>query len=679
MLLPEQSKRRLAHRIRRRLRHHLPRRGVHHRCHLLQDHLLDEVALRGEEEVQRLLRRHLQPLGLLSGGGGGGVALEALAQLLQPVHVQARQRSARVGIRSAVEHLPQGVLRARRVVREEPPRKVRVALRCDGVVFVLREANALEDGESAEDVGHPGRNLERVLVALHLLHLLRHVPDAHALASERALSIHALHLLANGLAQLLARKVAELIAHSLLNARLRLLGPAALGQLLQNQRQRLHDPGLHDDVLLPLGHEPEVDQVLRDLRVILGDQVRDVLEEAVLQVLLDLDAHPEVEDAQPPVGSAQEVAGVRVTVQQARIQQHRQVRVQRHSRQPPHIPCLGRGQTLAVDPLGDKDSVGAELVNHFRGRHRIQTPRLHGLKEALRVHSLPLIVQLVHEPRAPLVDEADKVGVELHEALVRRRDDAAEVEVQRDVQHHVRPLNLHGHLRAIRQHSLVDLPDARRGNWRRGQGLEDVRDRALAEGRELLGDDVLGDVCRKRLHSVLKLAQLRYVRRRQQVAADRQRLSDLDGGGAELGADLQDLLRAHRHVLLPVLAAVLVLVAQQPDAPPAKRLRQLHRPPILERPALREKLLSLDRVVLASLVRHLGVIPRDGREPDDRSRPQGKRLRVERVAVEEVLVGVSGDDMDGVGDRLQGRGSCFLCCFLGLQHLRREKRQDLVD
>eukprot|EP00961_Rhodomonas_salina_P163135 2197212-Rhodomonas_salina.1 len=119
--------------------------------------------------------------------------------------------------------------------------------------------------------------------------------------------------------------------------------------------------------------------------------------------------------------------------------------------QPRHsslLTCLGRGQTLAVDPLGDKDSVGAELVNHFRGRHRIQTPRLHGLKEALRVHSLPLIVQLVHEPRAPLVcntgiaqrglwtDEADKVGVELHEALVRRRDDAAEVEVQRDVQHH---------------------------------------------------------------------------------------------------------------------------------------------------------------------------------------------------------------------------------------------------
>lgn len=65
-----------------------------------------------------------------------------------------------------------------------------------------------------------------------------------------------------------------------------------------------------------------------------------------------LEGHPPVEDAQLTICRAEQVAGVRVTVQGARVEEHRQVRVDGDPAQPRHVLRAGGRKALPFDPLG---------------------------------------------------------------------------------------------------------------------------------------------------------------------------------------------------------------------------------------------------------------------------------------------------------------------------------------
>ena len=67
---------------------------------------------------------------------------------------------------------------------------------------------------------------------------------------------------------------------------------------------------------------------------------------------------PEVQDAELPLGGAQQVAWVRVCVQEAGVQQLQQVGVEREGHQAVHVRGGAVGQLLAVDPLGGQDLTG---------------------------------------------------------------------------------------------------------------------------------------------------------------------------------------------------------------------------------------------------------------------------------------------------------------------------------
>eukprot|EP00966_Prymnesium_polylepis_P285502 6594817-Prymnesium_polylepis.1 len=58
---------------------------------------------------------------------------------------------------------------------------------------------------------------------------------------------------------------------------------------------------------------------LRDGVVVLRVEVCDELQQAVLQVARHVEGHPPIQDAEPAVGRAQQVARVRVAVQASSV------------------------------------------------------------------------------------------------------------------------------------------------------------------------------------------------------------------------------------------------------------------------------------------------------------------------------------------------------------------------
>eukprot|EP00960_Hanusia_phi_P014867 440152-Hanusia_phi.AAC.1 len=92
---------------------------------------------------------------------------------------------------------------------------------------------------------------------------------------------------------------------------------------------------------------------------------------------------------------------MRIAVQQSRVKEHRKVSVERYPAQPPHILLRALLESLPDHPAGREDPLGRQLGDDLGCGNGVEGAGLHGGEEALRVDRLPLVVQLVHETRAP--------------------------------------------------------------------------------------------------------------------------------------------------------------------------------------------------------------------------------------------------------------------------------------
>ena len=291
---------------------------------LLEQQLLHVPPLRREQHLEQLVLRAIGSrlrFGIRRGGAIRSEALRHLDELLEGA-------LALGGASLRVQHRAQRRLGARRLVGEQSLREVREGLLDERVVLVGGEPDALERGECARHVEDVGRHAEHLAVPpLHLLHDVRHRAHVDALRGELLRHL-LLHLGARLGAQLLLGELgAVAVAPLLLDALADLLRPPTLRELPQHEREAVGEVGRAHTLELLGRREAQVHKVVGHRLVVLAVDVGDELDEGVLQVRGHRQRHPPVEDAQPPVRRAQQVAGVRVAVQRSRFEQHRQVGV----------------------------------------------------------------------------------------------------------------------------------------------------------------------------------------------------------------------------------------------------------------------------------------------------------------------------------------------------------------
>ena len=178
---------------------------------------------------------------------------------------------------------------------------------------------------------------------------------------------------------------------------------AALGALRVGLRQEVDDARVLRRRLAALGHEAELDEVARYLGVVARHQVGHVLDKSEPQVGREAAHQAPVEDAQPAVGGAQQVARVRVAVQHAAVKHHVHVGVhgQRGDARNVGLGSIRRAvEPLAIDPLRGEDAARARSRDDAR---REDAPRqgatceLFELRvEGHRVRRLLGVVELLH-------------------------------------------------------------------------------------------------------------------------------------------------------------------------------------------------------------------------------------------------------------------------------------------
>ena len=156
---------------------------------------------------------------------------------------------------------------------------------------------------------------------------------------------------------------------------------------------------------------------------------------------------------------------------------------------------------------------------------------------AARVLGLEPEVQLLAHGAAELGGDRDEI--DRRDQVAQRGGDERE---QRQVGFHLdldaRHLHLHRHARAVRQHRAVHLGQGAGRDRLRLEGGEQ-----LLERRAQLGSHALGDaVERYRRHGVLQAGERLDVGRRQEIAAGRRELAQLEHRAAQLEAQLLDAL-----------------------------------------------------------------------------------------------------------------------------------------
>mmetsp|Transcript_10777 Transcript_10777/g.35880 ORF Transcript_10777/g.35880 Transcript_10777/m.35880 type:complete len:274 (+) Transcript_10777:1057-1878(+) len=270
-------------------------------------------------------------------------------------------------------------------------------------------------------------------------------------------------------------------------------------------------------------------------------------------------------------------------MQRARVQQHGQVRVDGDAAEPRHIRRRRRVEARAVDPLRDEDVPPQELLDHARRDDGTKAARLHGRRELVGVARLGKVVDFVDEASAPFVDQRQRhVNVRLlrrhavdpvRDSSLDRRQEAKEVQVQRDLGEDVRPLHLERHARDgpeaavhVWRHPVVlddavgprlerravDLADAGRGDRALRDAFENLVQRLHPKRRP---QDRLGHCVGEGRHGVLQLPEFQSVRLWDEVRPDGQGLAQLDKRRPELVDEGEGLARAHRLVLLQVAEA----------------------------------------------------------------------------------------------------------------------------
>eukprot|EP00967_Tisochrysis_lutea_P068253 scaffold89351_cov31-Tisochrysis_lutea.AAC.3 len=202
------------------------------------------------------------------------------------------------------------------------------------------------------------------------------------------------------------------------------------------------------------------------LGVILGGQVRDVLDERKLELGIDRGNEAPIKDAQPAIRCTQEVARMRVAVEDAVGEHHLQVG--RHGeRAQPRDVMLRRGavEPLALDPLRRQHWPAAQLWQGTRREHRaVERASAHALVEALGIARLGRVIELIHESLAPRVGSALKITWEAEKRCERCKHVADEQHVKSNLPNHPWTLHFDSNGPPVGGLPLVHLAERRGGD-----------------------------------------------------------------------------------------------------------------------------------------------------------------------------------------------------------------------
>ena len=265
------------------------------------------------------------------------------------------------------------------------------------------------------------------------------------------------------------------------------------------------------------------------------DEVDDGLDDRVALRRREEGHHPKVDVREAAVGPHEQVAHVRVGVEEAALQHLPQRAL--HERVDDVAPLeavlaqrRAVSQPEAIDPLHRQHAARRERREDL-GRRDVGDGAVEP-REPRRVGGLDAVVDLGVDELAKVVDDRDEIDVAAErrdQPRQRRRVGAQDVQVERDDRLAAGPLHLDRHLPAVEERRLVDLPERRRRHRLARDLRVDLRDRHAELGLEDRERGVVG----KRRHAVLQPLQLGEVLGGQQVGARREGLSRLDDGGAE--------------------------------------------------------------------------------------------------------------------------------------------------
>mmetsp|Transcript_17410 Transcript_17410/g.50670 ORF Transcript_17410/g.50670 Transcript_17410/m.50670 type:complete len:267 (+) Transcript_17410:1709-2509(+) len=244
---------------------------------------------------------------------------------------------------------------------------------------------------------------------------------------------------------------------------------------------------------------------------------------------------------------------MRIAVQHSRIEEHGQVRVDRHAAQTGHVGGGVPVESGTLDPFGQQHLVPDVLFHHGGGAHGVQAAGAHGRLEGGRILRLEAVVGLGDESSPPFVHQQqgrvdvlpvglDAVGEILEDGLD-RGEETEDVQIQGDFGEYARALDLDGDVLPGLEGAAVHLSD---GRGRHGF----VRQRGEYLGQfvhaQFLPQYLPRLLGRKGGDRILEGPQLQGVGLGHQIGTNRQRLSQLDEGRSQFLAQRQRILRPLR-------------------------------------------------------------------------------------------------------------------------------------
>jgi hypothetical protein len=240
---------------------------------------------------------------------------------------------------------------------------------------------------------------------------------------------------------------------------------------------------------------------------------------------------PEVVQGELALVGDEDVAGMRIAVEEAEHEELVQVGVDQDLRQVGALAARGDElDALAEDALLDHHGLGAELRDHVGDEHR--GPAVEGRGETVRVARLLAQVELAAQVGPHLAHHGLGAIAREHRGEVRQEphDEDQDAHVAVDLQLHARAQHLHD--------DLASVEGARRMHLRHGRGGEGLRVEADEEELRRLAERFLdrGDrlLDREGLHVVLQLLQLGEVFGREEIGAQAQGLAQLHEGRAQI-------------------------------------------------------------------------------------------------------------------------------------------------
>lgn len=255
----------------------------------------------------------------------------------------------------------------------------------------------------------------------------------------------------------------------------------------------------------------------------------------VRRPFVELADHAEVDEPDPAVRLDEEVAGVRIGVEGAVLEDHLQneARGAFGERQPVDARRVERRPVVDLDPadaLERQHAAAASLPEHRGNVHRRVVHEV--ARETLGVVCLAHVVELGPDGARELLGQADQIQLARALPAPARRDGETpqDLEVALDLLDHSGPSHIHDDLGPVVEARRVGLADRRRSDRRRVEGREEILERPPQLGLDDRADRREG----LRRHLVLELRQLARVVGWEEVGARRGDLAGLHCGRAQV-------------------------------------------------------------------------------------------------------------------------------------------------